>query len=126
MTGVHSPQTHLDARVASATRRLSQAVASQLLRDRVAALKAKKAERQALFRRKLMMGDAVLIAGLADWEPAEIIGVLLDARERIGDSPTQRLGMRQRGQQLLPQPRTAKSRRDKIPSSPLPPEGLNR
>lgn len=109
MTGVRSTPSNLDARVASATRRLSQVVASQLLRDRVAALKAKKAERVALFRRKMAMGDAVLIAGLSDWEPAEIIGVLLDAKDRIGDSPTQRLGLRQRGQQLLPRSRAKKS-----------------
>ena len=112
MTGVRSTQSNLDARGDSATRRLSQVVASQLLRDRAAALKAKRAERQAMFRRKILMGDAVFLAGLAEWEPAEIVGALLDVKERIGGSPTQRMGLRQRGQQLLPQPRTRKPRAD--------------
>jgi len=109
LTGVRSTPSNLDARVASATRRLSQVVASQLLRDRVAALKAKKAERAALFRRKIAMGDAVLIAGLAEWEPTEIVGALLDAKDRFGNSPTQRMGLRQRGEQLLPRSRAKKA-----------------
>jgi hypothetical protein len=124
LTGVRSTRNrnNLDVRVASATRRLGQVVADQLLRDRVAALKAKKMERQALFRRKLTMGDAVLLAGLTDWEPAEIVGALLDVKDRIGVSPTQRMGLRQRGQQLLPRPRTTKPRRDDIPISTSLPE----
>ncbi len=65
-----------------------------------------------MFRRKILMGDAVFLAGLAEWEPAEIVGALLDVKERIGGSPTQRMGLRQRGQQLLPQPRTRKPRAD--------------
>ncbi len=122
MTSVRSTPSNLDARVALATRRLSQVVASQLLRDRVAALKARKAERAALFRRKMAMGDAVMAAGLTEWEPAEIVGALLDAKDRIGTSPTQRMGLRQRGQQLLPRPRTATQRSNEIPMFSSTPE----
>lgn len=101
MTGVRSTQSNLDARVASATRRLGQVIASQLLTERVAALKAKKAERQEMLRRKFEFGSAVVAAGLDGWDAAEIAGALLDAKERFGDSPTQRMGLRQRGQQHL-------------------------
>jgi hypothetical protein len=60
-------------------------------------------ERRALARRRVELGDAVIKAGCGDWLPAEIVGVLLDARERIGGSSTQRLGMRKRGEAHLGQ-----------------------
>lgn len=116
MTGLRSTPSKLDARVASATRRLGQAVASQLLTERVAALKAKKAERQELLRRKFEFGSAVVAAGLDGWDAAEIAGALLDVKERVGGSPTQRLGFRQRGQSLLPR---SVARKPKASGTPL-------
>ncbi|TDR40481.1 hypothetical protein DFR29_113183 [Tahibacter aquaticus] len=38
-----------------------------------------------------------------DWSAAEILGLLLEGKERTGDSPTMRLGMRQRGEQQFQQ-----------------------
>lgn len=88
--------------------------------ERVAALKAKKAERQEMLRRKFEFGSAVVAAGLDNWDAAEIAGALLDVKERVGGSPTQRLGFRQRGETLLPRSfvRKPKSSGTPLPTSP--------
>lgn len=88
----------LTARIAATTRRLGQLKARELLREMRATDRRRSSERRALARRRAELGDAVIKAGCGDWLSAEIVGVLLDARERIGGSNTQRLGMRKRGE----------------------------
>jgi hypothetical protein len=88
----------LTAQIASTTRRLGQLKARELLREMKAADRQRLSERHALARRRVELGDAVLKAGCGDWLPAEIVGVLLDTRDRIGRSSAQRLGMRKRGE----------------------------
>ena len=88
----------LTARIAATTRRLGQLKARELLREMRATDRRRSSERRALARRRVELGDAILKAGCGDWLPAEIVGVLLDARERFGSSSTQRLGMRKRGE----------------------------
>lgn len=91
----------LAEQIAATTRRLGQLKARELLREMRATDRRRSSERRALARRRVELGDAVLKAGCGDWLPAEIVGVLLDARERFGSSSTQRLGMRKRGEAHL-------------------------
>jgi hypothetical protein len=88
----------LAERIAATTRRLGLLKARELLREMRAADRQRSSERRALARRRSALGDAVVQAGCGEWLPAEITGVLLDARDRIGGSSTQRLGMRKRGE----------------------------
>lgn len=46
-------------------------------------------------------GAAVIKAGMDDWEVTEVIGLLVDAKARVGTSSTQRLGMKRLGQMHL-------------------------
>ncbi|MDR3385436.1 MAG: conjugal transfer protein TraD [Rudaea sp.] len=87
------------SQVARATERIGQLKARQLLREMRADARARARARRADARRRLMFGGVVLHAGFGDWDAAEVLGVLLDAREKIGGSPTLRLGMRKRGEQ---------------------------
>ena len=87
----------LTEQVVRATQRLAQLRARQLLRQLRAASQAKAKARQADFRRRIQFGGAVIAAGLGNWEVSEIVGVLLDGRERCGSSPTLRMSMRKRG-----------------------------
>ncbi|GMV29154.1 MAG: hypothetical protein AMXMBFR59_12790 [Rhodanobacteraceae bacterium] len=82
-----------------ATREVSQAQAKELLQEMRAKAKLKEAARKNEFRRRLAMGEVVSHAGLDDWSTAEVLGLLLEGKERVGASPTMRLGMKQRGEQ---------------------------
>ena len=52
-------------------------------------------------RKKYQLGESVLLAGLADWHAAELVGLLLDGKERFAASPTMRMGLRKRGEAHL-------------------------
>lgn len=84
-----------------ATREVSQAQAKELLQEMRAKAKLKEAARKNEFRRRLAMGEVVSHAGLDDWSTAEVLGLLLEGKERVGASPTMRLGMKQRGEHVL-------------------------
>lgn len=85
-------------RVERETRRLAQARARELLREQRGAMLQRAAARRLAEKRRAELGEAVAMAGCGDWEPMEIVGVLTDARERFGNSATQRLGMRKLGE----------------------------
>lgn len=87
----------LETRIVKMTHRLAALEARRLLRERQHAAQARKAE----MRRRIELGGAVIAAGCGDWLVPEIIGLLLDGMERVGSSPTIRLGMKQRGEQHL-------------------------
>jgi len=91
----------LTERVASATERLAKLKARQLLREMRTEHQAKRLARRTDLRRRLDLGGAVLTAGCGDFVMVEVIGLLLDAKERIGNSPTMRLAARKRGQDWL-------------------------
>lgn len=88
-------------RVERETRRLAQARARELLREQRNAMFQRAAARRAEQQRRVDLGNAVSMAGCGDWDVMEIVGTLVDARERFGSSSTQRLGMRKRGEAHL-------------------------
>ncbi|MDC8010954.1 conjugal transfer protein TraD [Tahibacter soli] len=88
----------LEERIASAARDLGQLEARRLFKDLTRGARAKTKARRLELRRRFELGGAVVAAGCGDWLVPEIVGLLLDGVERIGDSPTQRLGMKQRGE----------------------------
>lgn len=92
-----SAQDRLVQRVASAAQRIGQEQARLLFRELRNAERLRIRQRRADFRRRLQLGTAVLAADLDGWEASEIVGMLLDAKERVEGSPTMRLGMRKRG-----------------------------
>lgn len=73
--------------------------ARTLFYEHLAAAGLRTQERRALARRRFELGEAVMSAGLAEWSVSEILGVLLDARERIGGSPSKRRAAWKRGEQ---------------------------
>lgn len=90
----------LRERVERETRRLAQARARELLREQRSAMLQRAAGRRLAEKRRAEFGNAVVMAGCEDWDPMEIVGTLMDARERFGSSTTQRLGMRKKGENL--------------------------
>lgn len=91
----------LETRVANATRRLAQLTARQLLRERRAALRTQAADRRSELQRRMKWGAAVIQAGMDDWEVAEVVGLLVEGKARLGTSTTQRLGLRKQGEAFL-------------------------
>lgn len=96
-----SSSDKLSERVASATQRLAALKARQLMREmrnaHLAKLRARREER----RKRLEFGGAVLTAKCTDFSSVEIVGLLLDGKERVGASPTMRLAIRKKGQEWL-------------------------
>lgn len=84
-----------------ATRDVSQVRARELAREMREKAERQERARKEAFRRRLAMGEIVSRAGLDDWSAAEVLGLLLDGKDRVGESATMRLGMRQRGELQL-------------------------
>lgn len=100
----------LKARIDRARQKLSRLKAQLRLRNARSNAKMKTLQRRAEYRRRLNLGGAVLAAGVGDWEADELLGLLLDGRDRALGSKTARLAMRKRGQAVLaPQPEDARS-----------------
>ncbi len=93
-----SASTKISQRVADMTHRLATLKSRQLLRELQVEQRAKELARKRDARHRQEIGAAVLEAGFGDWHALEVVGVLLDAKERIGDSPTQRLAVRLRAE----------------------------
>lgn len=83
-----------------ATQRVAQLRARQLLGEMRTAARAKAELRRLEARRRFELGGAVLAAG-GDWTAAEVVGIMLEARERVGHSPTMRMGLGRRGEDHL-------------------------
>lgn len=90
-----------DEQLYRATQRAAQREAKSLLRALRRAHAEKKKVRRAQARRRTELGEAVLKAGCGDWPALEVVGALLDAAQRYGHSPTQRLALRQRAEMYL-------------------------
>lgn len=86
-------------RVLRSSRQLARQIAGQLLQEQRAKTHARKRARDIELRRKLQFGAAVISAGLGEWDFTEVLGVLLEAKERVGRSPTMRMAARKRGEQ---------------------------
>lgn len=91
---------HTDA-VAKATQRLAMLKARQLLRELRAQKRNRAAEQRRSLQRRMELGHAVLLADVDGYSSEEIVGMLLDAKERLGHSPTQRLAMKKRGEEWM-------------------------
>jgi hypothetical protein len=89
------------ALVVRATNRLAVVKARQLLREMREQKRVRKLEERRAEKRKMALGHATFLAGVDDFSPEEVVGMLLDAKERLGHSPTQRLAMRKRGDEWL-------------------------
>ena len=87
----------IEQKIERAGQRLAQLQARLALRDMRRAAKTRASVRRQTARRKYELGEAVLIAGLVDWQAAELVGLLLDGKDRFGSSPTMRLGLGKRG-----------------------------
>lgn len=81
--------------------RLSKRQARRLLREMRTKMKARADARREKSRQRHEYGAAVVAAGLVGWDAAEIVGLLLDGSDRVGHSPTMRLGVRKRGAERL-------------------------
>lgn len=105
-----------------ATRDISQVRARELAREMREKAERQERARKEAFRRRLAMGEIVSRVGLDDWSVEEVLGLLLDGKERVGSSATMRLGMRQRGEQHLqnaPQRRLGSRGQRAKPSAPI-------
>lgn len=96
-----SASAKINQRVAEMTDRLATLKSRQLMRELQLEQRARELIRKRDARRRWEIGTAVLEAGFGDWHALEVVGVLLEAKERIGDSPTQRLAVRIRAEGRL-------------------------
>jgi hypothetical protein len=99
-----SPTDKDAALVVRATNRLATLKARQLLREMRERKRALEAAERRAQRRRLELGHAAAMADIDDYSPEEVVGMLLDAKERLGHSPTQRLAMRKKGEEWLRAP----------------------
>jgi hypothetical protein len=89
------------ALVVRATNRLATLKARQLLREMREQKRAREAAQRREMKRRAELGHAAAMAGVEDYSAEEVVGMLLDAKERLGHSPTQRLATRKRGEEWL-------------------------
>lgn len=109
-------------RLLQTTRKIADHQASRLAHERLVALRSRKKERRARLRRRIEVGTAVERAGLADWKLTEIVGALMDVKDRIGASKTMRMAAQKRGEQSLrndaPSPITHEHQSTERPQDP--------
>jgi hypothetical protein len=91
----------LASEIERATKSISKKLARQMMEEMREAAEAKAKARKEDQRRRFALGGAVIAAGMGEWELAEVVGVLLDGRDRVAGSPTMRLGMRKRGEAAI-------------------------
>lgn len=93
-------------RLVQTTRKIADLQANRLAQERLVAVRLRKKERRARLRRRIELGIAVERAGLAGWNTMEIVGALMDVRDRIGASKTQRMAAQKRGELLMREPQS--------------------
>lgn len=77
----------LHDQIANATNRLAKLKAREMLAEQRAKTKAKSEARRADAHRKIELGGLVIAAGVADMDPAELVGALLTYERKATDSP---------------------------------------
>jgi hypothetical protein len=92
---VHDRETEAIYR---ATQRVAQRRAKLMLRELRVAVREKAKARRVSRQRLLSLGNAVVAGGCGEWQQDEVTGALLDVLDRIGNSPTMRLGFRKKAQ----------------------------
>lgn len=90
-----------DYRLYRAAQQAAQREAKSLLKALRRAHAEKQKARRRQVRRRIELGEAVLSAGCGDWPTLEVLGALLDAVQRHGQSPTQRLALKHRAEAHL-------------------------
>lgn len=107
----------IEDQVLRATQRLARLRARELLKEKRHSMRNQNAMRKAALRRRIELGAMVESANLSDWDPAAVLGLLLDGRERHAHSPTLRLAMKHRGEAHRRGPEPARPRPPKPPAS---------
>lgn len=97
----HIEQDPITARIERATSRLAQLQARRMLKDMRLASAARTRTRKLVARRRFELGEAIDRAGFADWAAADVMGLLLVARDQFGDADAARKLMRERAKQGL-------------------------
>ena len=90
-----------DYRLYRAAQQAAQREAKSLLKALRRAHAEKQKARRRQVRRRTELGEVVLSAGCGDWPTLEVLGALLDAVQRHGHSPTQRLALKHRAEAHL-------------------------
>jgi hypothetical protein len=98
---------------------LAQVLAGQLHREQQGRQRCAEQNRILQARRRSELGAAVEKAGLSEWNAAEIVGVLLEVKDRIGLSRTQRMAAQKRGELHLGRPHVP------APDKPSSPDATN-
>jgi len=98
-----------------ATQRLAELKAQQLMREMRTQHRQRAQARRQRERRHQELGEAVERSGSGHFTIPELVGVLVDARERLGSSPTMLLGMRKKGAEWLDAAGTPAVAADKRP-----------
>ncbi|WP_207215847.1 conjugal transfer protein TraD [Pseudolysobacter antarcticus] len=114
--------THADRlaqQVAIAAQRLGQLKARQMLREMRDAAQVKARTRRADVRRRLELGGAVIIADCADLTMSELIGILVDGKDRIQGSATMRLALGKRGDAWMARGKTPRQQTWERSAAPL-------
>lgn len=99
MTG--KSMEHLTQQLVETAQQIGQVLARQLNREQAERQRCSEQKRLQQARRRSELGAAVEKAGLSDWNTLEIVGVLLEIKDRIGLSRTQRMAAQKRGEQHL-------------------------
>lgn len=86
-------------RIGRATQRLAQLQARRMLKDMRLASAARTRARKLVARRRFELGEAIDRAGFEDWAAADVVGLLLVAKDHFGDAESARKLMRERARQ---------------------------
>lgn len=92
------PDEWLIKRLTATVEQLSERRKAQLMRDWRRSTTQRAKERREGLRVKIELGSAVFKAGLRSWSQDEVLGLLLDGRDRVSHSPTLRLAVRKKGE----------------------------
>lgn len=90
-------KSKLAVRIARTRTLLGQLTEQQKLADQRAAQKAKDDARRADAHKKITLGGLVIAAGLDEWVPAELVGLLLKGAEKVAQKPDTRALLRRHG-----------------------------
>lgn len=92
------PTSIEEEKIRRITMRLAQMQAKSALRAMKSAVRARTRQKREHAHRRNCLGEAVMQAGLGEWKPAEVLGLLLAGRDHFGVTETARALFAQRAQ----------------------------
>lgn len=95
---MNRPDEWLIKRLTATAEQLTQRRKAQLMRDWRRSTTQRAQQRKDELRVKIELGGAVVKAGLRSWSHDEVLGLLLDGRDRVSHSSTLRLAVRKKGE----------------------------